>query len=495
MKDHNESNDMNTEKNKKTASVPDGQSAAGGAHDINAAMRMIPKVDAIMNMPQLASAGAAARAELKRAAREFTDDMRRRILSGDITHENMPDEAEICRAVEARMKKGAKRSLRKTVNATGIVIHTNLGRAPLGETIISRAADIAAGYSNLEYDIEKGERSQRNLHVEKLICDMTGAEAAVVVNNNASAVFLALNSIAAGRKTAVSRGELVEIGGSFRVPDIMSSSGAELIEIGTTNKTKASDYVRAVEEKGAEVLLKVHTSNFKIEGFTENVNISQLADIGRKYGCPVIYDIGAAFLVQRELVGIHEGETARGCIEAGADIIMFSGDKLMGSTQAGIIAGKRRYIDRMRTNSFMRMLRPDKLQLAVLEETLIHYMDPRDAAESVPVLKMLSMSKEMLTDKAEKLAARLRAACPACTFEVTGCSDEAGGGSLPGVVINGAAVSVFSETRSAEELEIYLRAYDTPVIARIHSGRLMISVRTLLDGDDDIIEAAFAKLA
>ena len=464
--------------------------------DINATMRMIPKVDAVINMQRFEMLSShAERAELKRAAREYTGELRRRILAGEITQDDMPAEDEICAAVAARIIKRSDRSLRKAVNATGIVIHTNLGRAPLGETLISHAAEIASGYSNLEYDIEKGTRSQRNLHVEKLICEMTGAEAAVVVNNNASAVFLALNSMAAGKKTAVSRGELVEIGGSFRVPDIMASSGTELIEIGTTNKTKVSDYVKAIEEKGAELLLKVHTSNFKIEGFTENVSISQLAEIGDKYGCPVIYDIGAAFLIPRELVCIHEGETARGCIKDGADVIMFSGDKLMGSTQAGIIAGKREYIDTMRTNSFMRMLRPDKLQLAVLEETLIHYLDTRDAVETIPVLKMLSKSKEELSANAEKLAARLRAVCPSCTFEVTACSDEAGGGSLPGVKINGAAVNVSSNVRRADEIEKYLRtSYDIPVIARIHDGRLLISVRTLLDGDENIIEAAFAKL-
>ncbi len=466
-----------------------------GKNDINKIMRMIPKVDAIINMPHFAEiSGSAERAELKRAAREYTGELRSRILAGEITQDEIPTERDVCAAVSARIIKDADRSLRKTVNATGIVIHTNLGRAPLGDSIMSRAAKIASGYSNLEYDIEKGERSQRNLHVEKLICEITGAEAAVVVNNNASAVFLALNSIAAGKKTAVSRGELVEIGGSFRVPDIMSASGAELIETGTTNKTKVSDYVNAIEEKGAEVLLKVHTSNFKIEGFTENVSISQLAATGREYGCPVIYDIGAAFLVQRELVGIHDGETARKCIEDGADVIMFSGDKLMGSTQAGIIAGKRKYIDPMRSNSFMRMLRPDKLQLAILEETLIHCLDPRDAIESVPVLKMLSLKKEELTEKAEALAERLRSVCGSCEFEVTACSDEAGGGSLPGVEISGAAVSVLSGVRRADEIERFIRAYDIPVVARIRDGRLVISVRTLLDGDDDIIEAAFAKL-
>lgn len=460
----------------------------------NDMMRRIPRVDTIISLDRLSQIRSeTGSAVMRNAVRECIDEIRRDIIEEKISE--IPSDNEICAMVVRRIKGGRPRSLRRVVNATGVVIHTNLGRAPLGDILSEGLIDAVSGYCNLEYDIEEGHRSQRNLHVEELICRVTGAEAAVVVNNNASAVFLALNSIASGRRTAVSRGELVEIGGSFRVPDIMASSGAQLVEIGTTNKTKPSDYIMAVEEKGAEVLLKVHTSNFRIEGFSQTTDIEELSEVGRKYGCPVIYDLGAAFVTDREMAGMHEGGSVRKSLEEGADIVMFSGDKLMGSVQAGIIAGKKEYIDLMRNNSFMRMLRPDKLQLAVLEETLSRYLDPEEAAETVPVMKMFRAGAEQLMVEAASLKEELVSVTDGqFSFEAVYCEDVAGGGSLPGVTMKGAAVAVDSAYISVSGIERLLRKSDTPVVSRIAEGRLLLSVRTLCPGDRQRLIRAFEEL-
>jgi L-seryl-tRNA(Ser) seleniumtransferase len=308
----------------------------------------------------------------------------------------------------------------------------------------------------------------------------------MVVNNNAAAVFLMLAALAKGKQVAISRGELVEIGGSFRVPEIMEQSGAVLVEVGTTNKTRLSDYAAAVQ-KGAEVLLKVHTSNYEIVGFTESVPVSELAAFGKKNGLPVLYDMGSCFLLEPELLGLRKRETAKDGIASGMDIICFSGDKLIGSAQAGIIAGREDYITSIRQHPLARMVRPDKLTLAALEATLRIYRYPSEAKHRIPVLAMLSATPVELRQRSESLAERLRAVCPRWGIDVRETADETGGGSLPNVSLPGWAVALKPSGISVDELEHRLRHNPIPIIIRINNDAALISPRTLLPGDEEAI--------
>ena len=355
-------------------------------------------------------------------------------------------------------------------------------------------AAVAAGYSNLEYDLEKGERGSRYSHIERLLCEITGAEAAMVVNNNAGAVFLMLNTLCQGKTVAVSRGELVEIGGSFRVPEIMTRSGAVLMEIGTTNKTHPYDYVNAIDS-GAEVLLKVHTSNFKIRGFTESVEIEDLGPIAREKGTLLLYDLGSGFLFPCENFGLHgEGHVAGKCLRAGADVVSFSGDKLLGSAQAGVLIGKKKYIDQIKKNHLTRMLRIDKLSLAALEYALRYSVDPALAAEHIPALHMLSRTEDDCRAICRALKEKIRDAAPEVYADLVFVQDEAGGGSLPDVFLDGAALAIQVGALRPEALEKKLRTSAVPVIARISRDSLLLSARTLLEDDLDEIAAALARI-
>jgi len=432
------------------------------------------------------------RERVKKAAREVLDELRAGVLSGEIS---MLPNADECARLTLERINGDVRSLRGLINATGVVLHTNLGRAPLGMDMYSVAAGICPGYCNLEFDLTTGARGSRYSHVEPLICELTGAEAAIVVNNNAAAMVLILGALAGGRKVAVSRGELVEIGGEFRIPEIIAQSGAELIEVGSTNKTRLSDYIDAVDNKGAEVLLKVHTSNYEIVGFTESVSVSRLAEYGASAGLPVIYDMGSCFLVDPERFGFCAGETAMSGIAAGADVICFSGDKLMGTVQSGIIAGRAKYIGALKKHPLARALRPDKLTLSVLEAALSLYRYPDEAVRQIPVLAMLFANPEELKRRAENLGALIREAMAGWRVDVREISDETGGGSLPNVRLPGWAVGIKPSGMSVNELESALRLGRPPVIVRIADDAALISPRTLLPPDDDrlvqaIIEAA-----
>ena len=453
----------------------------------NSLVSRIPNMNSILEHPYLEALG---RERAKNAAQSFLDDLRSGLLSGAVTEIPPPDEcaARVLAVAEAE----SKLSLRGVINATGVILHTNLGRAPLGAGVLIAASDVFSGYSNLEYDLAAGQRGSRYSHVEKVICELTGAQAAMVVNNNAAALFLALAAIAKGKRVAVSRGELVEIGGSFRIPEIMESSGAELIEVGTTNKTRLRDYSEAVANKNAEILLKVHTSNYEIVGFTESVSVSGLVSIGAQLGLPVIYDVGSCFLVQPERLGLSVGETAASAISDGADLVCFSGDKLMGSAQAGIVAGKAEYIAAMKKFPLARMVRPDKLTLSVLEATLRLYKYPDEAMLKIPTLAMLSASPEELKTKAELLAERLSQVFPTWGINVCETEDETGGGSLPNVYLQGWGVAILPDSSgmSVSRLEHLLRNGREPVVIRIHDGKALISPRTLLPGEDDkLVEA------
>ncbi|SDB29968.1 L-seryl-tRNA(Sec) selenium transferase [Eubacterium oxidoreducens] len=455
--------------------------------------RNIPKMDVLLELPQaVALEKEYSHTYLKESIQQYLEMLRRKIANGEL--DAVPGSMEIIEAVAKKMETDTQYTLKPVINATGVVLHTNLGRAPLGREITKRLQDVAQGYCNLEYDIKEGKRGSRYVHVEKLLCRLTGAQAALVVNNNAAAVFLMLNTLAKGESTVISRGELVEIGGSFRIPEIMEQAGTQLIEVGTTNKTHASDYIKAIEEQEAKVLLKVHSSNFEITGFSESVEIEELSQIAKAHGKMLLYDLGSAFMMQPERLGLHAGSLVQKAIKDGADVVCFSGDKLLGSAQTGIILGKKEYIERMKKNHLTRMLRVDKLTLSVLEQTLLYYQDEREAISHIPVMKMLEASQETLKERAGKLAQELKQADETLNAQVVSCKDEPGGGSLPNVYLDGYAVVISKEGWKVEDLEKQLRGYKIPIIARIYKDRLLLSVRTLQEKDDKVIKEALKAI-
>lgn len=457
-------------------------------------LQQLPKMDVLLAHPAILSAQEELPYHaLKEAARTALDSLRRAILDGSAAALPTLDalaEDTVCRAAQA-----CRPHLRHVINGTGVVLHTNLGRAPMGEAVARAVYDAARGYSNLEYNIDSGARGSRFSHVDRLLCSLTGAEAALAVNNNAAAVFLMLSALAAGKKVAISRGELVEIGGSFRVPEIMARSGAELIEVGTTNKTHLSDYRRAIEEQGAQILLKVHTSNFQIIGFTEEVSIGELTALGREFGVPVFHDLGSGALFSDAALGVPAGPTVEDSMRAGADVICFSGDKLLGGPQAGIAIGKKACIEAMKKNQFARVVRIDKLTLAALETTLRFYQDPALAARSIPVLSMLGARPEELEREARSRASALEERFGAhCAFTVAADNGEVGGGSLPGVPLPTWVVELSPHAMTVDQLEQRLRLGEPPIVGRIRRDRYVLDVRTLTAADWDEIEAALSRL-
>jgi L-seryl-tRNA(Ser) seleniumtransferase len=367
-------------------------------------------------------------------------------------------------------------SLRAVINATGVVLHTNLGRAPLADAAVAAIERTARGYSNLEYDLDRGRRGSRYTHCAALITRLTGAEAALVVNNNAAALVLALNTLAHGRQVVISRGELVEIGGSFRVPDILERSGAVLREIGSTNRTHADDYALATNsETGA--ILKVHPSNFRVTGFTAGVPPEEIARIAAEHGTPFIHDLGSGLLLDSVSLGLPHEPTAADAVSQGADVVTMSGDKLLGGPQAGIIAGRADYIDRMRRNPLCRALRVDRMTLAALEATLALYLDPERAVAEIPVLRMLTATADDLAATAERLAAALRLAGVPAT--VVPGESAVGGGAFPTASLPTSLVRIDMPDRTAAAVENALRAADPPVIARIVDDRVVLDPRTL----------------
>ncbi|MCL2391254.1 MAG: L-seryl-tRNA(Sec) selenium transferase [Oscillospiraceae bacterium] len=455
---------------------------------MNDLLSSLPNMNSLTEHPIFVNMG---NERVKSVARAILDDLRHQILSGAIS--NAPSLDECAGLIFERLSTESS-NLRRVINATGVVLHTNLGRAPLGKEMLAEALIACEGYNNLEYDLKTGKRGSRYTHVENLICEIIETEAALVVNNNAAAMVLILATLAAGKNVAISRGELVEIGGSFRVPEIIMQSGAELIEIGSTNKTKLSDYADAVEHKNAELLLKVHTSNYEIVGFTQSVSISELSEYGASVGRPVVYDAGSSFLIDTQPYGFDAGETAMSGLKAGADIICFSGDKLMGCAQAGIIAGRSDLISAMKKHPLTRALRPDKLTLSVLESALRQYRYPDEAATRIPVLAMLFSKSDNLKLRAESFTTRLKASLTNCRVDAVEVMDETGGGSLPNVPLPGWAVSIKPSTLSVNALEQGLRAYKTPIIIRIQDEAILVSVRTLLPGDEDVISEALIEL-
>lgn len=383
-------------------------------------------------------------------------------------------------------------SLRKVVNATGVVLHTNLGRAPLGKNAVRMVQDIMSGYNTLEYNVATGERGSRYDHVVNKLCALTGAEDALVVNNNAAAVLLVLSGLAQGREVIVSRGQLVEIGGSFRVPDVLKQSGALLVEVGTTNKTHLSDYQEAINENTA-VLLKVHTSNYRIVGYAGQPDMKELVTLAHSHGLPVVDDLGSGTLVSVEADGWNE-PTVAACLTAGIDVVTFSGDKLLGGGQAGIIAGKKQYITMLKKHPLLRAIRIDKLSLAALEGTLIDYLTG-NVYNNIPVQRMLKRRPEELREQACQLEKMLKdLTLYGWHIDVIPLASQAGGGTLPEIDFKSFGVSIIAAGKSAAVLEKELRKNSIPIIARIQTEKILFDVRCLDFDDMEVIKKACFRM-
>ena len=455
-----------------------------------ALLRQLPSVDELLRRPHLAELAARVdRSLVVETARAALDDLRTVLLHAPGVPAPPPVE-EIEARVATAVERALSFSLRPVINATGVVLHTNLGRAPLPAAAIDHLRDAATFYSNLEYDIATGVRGRRDVHTARLPARIAGAEAAIVVNNNAAAVWLVLNTLAKGGEVIVSRGELVEIGDGFRIPDIMAESGAVLREVGTTNRTRLADYERAINDR-TRVLLRVHRSNFRIIGFTEQPSLEDLVELGRRANLPVFEDLGSGCLADLTAAGVNE-PVVRASFDAGATVVSFSGDKLLGGPQAGVIAGKRDVVERIRRNPLFRALRVDKLTIAVLEATLQAYL--RGAVDDVPALRMIRMTPQEIGARAETLAAKLRSGAPAgeAEFEICDGASVVGGGSTPDQTLPTRLVSIASARYSAAELESRLRAPSAglPVIARVEDERLVVDLRTVFPQQDSALAAA-----
>ncbi len=456
-------------------------------------MQRIPKVDKILSWPVIRKALATnPRPVVLEAIRSILDELRTALKTD--SDAQFSDEAVSLRIL-AELDRSASPSLHPLVNGTGVVIHTNLGRSLLSRDACRSIQAVAQRYSNLETDVVSGERGERYTHVESLICDLTGAEAALVVNNNAAALLLALSALAAGREVLVSRGELVEIGGSFRIPDLMCQSGAILREVGTTNRTHPNDYLAAVTPETA-LLLKVHASNFALVGFTAEVSAAELAALGRRQGIPVVADIGSGCLLDLSRFGVDGEPTIQEFVKAGVDLITFSGDKLLGGPQAGIIIGKREIMAGLRRHPLLRALRIDKLTLAALEATLRHYRDEREALAEIPTLRMLVIQPAELRAKGRRYLRRFRALAPSSVrLALEEGASQVGGGALPLIDLPTFLISVDSDGWSAQEIDRAFRRSSIPVVGRINKKRYLLDLRTLLDEDLPALAAALLLLA
>jgi L-seryl-tRNA(Ser) seleniumtransferase len=432
---------------------------AQGRRTVGVRLRDLPSVDELARTVDDPLAVEAARAVLTRAREEITAGF---------------EPGDLAERLAAELSAARRPALRRVLNATGVVLHTNLGRAPLAEAALERIREIGRGYSNLEYDVTAGARGSRQDHVAGLLRRLTGAEAALVVNNNAAAVLLALAALAEGREVVVSRGELIEIGDGFRIPDVLATSGARLVEVGTTNRTRAADYEAAMGPETA-LLLRVHQSNFRVVGFTELPSVGELAGVAARHELPLLDDLGSGVLVE-----LPDEPSARASVEAGADLVSFSGDKLLGGPQAGIVVGRTDLVERLRRHPLQRALRADKLTLAALEGTLGLYLEPERAMRQVPVLRMLGEPVEGIRARAERLAALVGG-----TVEET--VGRVGGGALPLAELPSFACAV------EEELAAGLRAGDPPVIGIVRDGRLLLDCRTLTDAEvDEVTDAVRA---
>jgi len=461
---------------------------------MTASLKDLPQIEALLSQPSIAALSQRfSRAETRAVLRSVIADLRAALLSTDPPRA-LPDFAgpDFAASVAHRIAAARAPSLRPVINATGIIIHTNLGRARLAPRAIAALAAAGADASNLELDLKTGKRGSRHAHVERLIRELTGAEAAVVVNNCAAAVLLSLMATAGGRNVVASRGELIEIGGSFRLPDVIAQSGAQLREVGTTNKTRVADYANAIDDNTA-VLLKSHTSNFRIVGFTAAPDRQALARLARERRVILMEDLGSGVLVDLTPFGLSDEPVVADVLKAGVDLVMFSGDKLLGGPQAGIIAGRQDIVAELKAHPLMRALRIDKLSLAALEATLRLYRAPHDPLKEVPVLRMLSTPQETVAARAAALAERL-AAVGITDIGTEATSARVGGGTLPEQDLPSVALSLRLEGFTAKALSAALRRGRPPVIGRIAQDRLLLDLRSVEDDELPLIADAFAAI-
>ncbi|MGQ9569435.1 MAG: L-seryl-tRNA(Sec) selenium transferase [Thermodesulfovibrionales bacterium] len=417
--------------------------------------------------------------------REVLDSRRKEILTGKTS--NISEESMLAE-IEGTIHRLSSYSLKPLINATGVVIHTNLGRSLLSEKALENIKKVSGSYSNLEYDLKAGKRGKRYTHVVRVLREVTGAEDALVVNNNAAAVFLCLNTLSKGKEAIVSRGELVEIGGSFRMPEVMSASGTILREVGTTNKTRLHDYENAINDNTA-LIVKVHKSNFKVSGFVDEVPIEELVELGRRYEIPVMFDLGSGCLIDLKPYGIYDEPVVRDIVKTGIDITTFSGDKLLGGPQGGVIVGKKDYIEKIQKNPLTRAIRIDKLTLAGFEVTLMEYIDEEKAVENIPTLKLLLQKPEVIRERAKNIAKRLKKEIKDLRIDVMPDTSRAGGGSLPELDFPTYVVAIRSDKISVNDIEERLRNGNPPIISKIKKGLLILDARTIRTQDiNDLVK-------
>ncbi len=457
----------------------------------NLLLMTIPKIDEMLKDQRLIFlVQKASHQVVTDALREIVSQIRKEIINGKRTEPILKEDI-ITSLVEV-MKEKQRRSLKRVVNATGVVLHTNLGRACLSERAVQAVLEISDCYSNLEYDTQKGGRGSRHSHVEGLLKKITGAQAAMVVNNNAAATILCLSALTRGKEVIVSRGELVEIGGAFRIPEIMEESGSILVETGTTNRTRLEDYRNKYIPDVTGAFLKVHTSNYKIMGFTESVSLHELCSVKKEFGIPVIYDMGSGFLTDPGNIGIDK-LTAAEALSQGADVVMFSGDKLLGGPQGGIILGKKEYIEKMKIHPLARAFRVDKMTLAAMEATFFAYLDMNQALREIPTLRMITEREDILRKRADDLRQFLNTGCSNLRISVEACEDQTGGGSAPAEFLDGYAVVIEHPEFTSEQMYRFLRNATVPVLARIYHDRIWLSVRTIQERDFYDIRAALLR--
>ena len=460
-------------------------------------LRNIPAIDELLALPAIKSDLEIYKREfIVELLRQATASLRQELLSS--AQEKSKEEiiCLIAERLEVLLSSITRGSLTRVINATGVVLHTNLGRAPLGNRALGYMQSVAQSYNNLEFDLESGERGSRYTHVEELLTRLTGAEAALVVNNNAAAVLLGLTTLAQGKEVIVSRGQLIEIGGAFRIPEVMKASGARLVEVGTTNRTYLTDYDAAINETTA-LLFSAHTSNYKIVGFSAEVELKELAKLGQEKGIPVMHDLGSGILTDLGDWGLRDEPTVQASIKTGADIITFSGDKLLGGPQAGIIVGQKKYIDRMKKNQLTRALRVDKLTIAALEGTLLEYLCGNPQQE-IPVIQMLTKSLDQLLRQAEdlrdKMTEKLMGSGRISKLELVPLEDMVGGGAYPSYRIAGYGIKIGFREKELETVAKELRLMNPAVLTRKQEDGMLISVRTLLAGESDELTERLAQV-
>jgi L-seryl-tRNA(Ser) seleniumtransferase len=466
--------------------------------------RRLPSVDELLRLPEVTKlAGREGHAPVAEAARVVLARVREEIAAGTLNAAGVDlAVSSLSEALERQLRQATQLSLRSVVNATGVVLHTNLGRAPLASGALDHLREVASTYSNVEFNVAEGERGKRDVHVQSLFAQLFapigGAEpgpsepvSTVVVNNNAAAVLLGLNTLAEGGEVIVSRGELVEIGGSFRIPEVMAKSGAILREVGTTNRTRVGDYERAINEK-TRLLLRVHRSNFQITGFTEQPALSELVELGRRRNIPVMEDLGSGALIDLSSVGISGEPGVADSLRAGVDVVTYSGDKLLGGPQAGILSGRRELIARIRSNPLFRALRVDKLTYAALEATLLAYI--RQDHDAIPALRMLRLPAQEIERRAEAVKQKLDKA-GRLALEIVDGRSVVGGGAAPAATLSSRLLAVTCEGLSADEFAARLRGGEPPIVARVEEGRVLLDLRTVFPEQDEQVARALAAIS